>query len=275
LACPFAACPEPIKLKCWCIYTPLGSGLHAKLVLSCGPIYPGTESGASHGTAKCPERLCTHRVLPGCAAASRAASAGVTPPSSLIRAHASDQNPPADFGSTFIRRVFAGCHQSLLGVGPSRRYLRNPCIGAWTPTPQRPFRCICSFLPEGLRPHLRLKRFGTPDNRRDATSTTLNFSRLQSFRYVQAPILARPPGCTHRCGSMSTGQPGRLHHAMNMRLPVMNRGIATCLNRATGTAGLSPAGSRPCRPLPKSPLSPPECKSSISENIPKSKKKLS
>ena len=39
-----------------------------------------------------------------------------------------------------------------------------------------------------------------------------SISGLQSFRYVQAPTLARPPGCTHRCGS-TTGRPGRLHHA--------------------------------------------------------------
>ena len=31
--------------------------------------------------------------------------------------------------------------------------------------------------------------------------------------------------------------------------PTMSCGIATCLNRAIGTAGLSPAGWRPCRPL--------------------------
>jgi hypothetical protein len=37
--------------------------------------------------------------------------------------------------SSLVRRVFAGCHQSLLGVGPSRHYLCNPCVGAWTHTP--------------------------------------------------------------------------------------------------------------------------------------------
>ena len=31
----------------------------------------------------------------------------------------------------------------------------------------------------------------------------------------------------------------------------MTCGIATCLNRAIGMAGLSPAGLRPCRPLPR------------------------
>jgi hypothetical protein len=62
------------------------------------------------------------------------ASEGITPPSSLLRTHAPDQIPPVLF-VTLIRRVFAGCCQSLLEDGPSRRYLSNPCIGAWTLTP--------------------------------------------------------------------------------------------------------------------------------------------
>jgi hypothetical protein len=33
---------------------------------------------------------------------------------------------------SLVRWVFAGCRQSLLGNGPSRHYLRNPCIGART-----------------------------------------------------------------------------------------------------------------------------------------------
>ena len=118
------------------------------------------------------------------------------------------------------------------------------------PYPAVPLRCICSFLPGKHRPYLRRERFGTPNYRRNATSTTGNISGLQSFRYVQAPILARPPGCTHRYGSVSIGQLGRLHHAMNMWLPYMNCGIATCLYRAIDTTGLSPAGLRPCRLLP-------------------------
>jgi len=49
-----------------------------------------------------------------------------------------------------VRRVFAGCHQSLLGNGPSRRYLRNPCIGAWTPTPWRSFGARTRFFPKDI-----------------------------------------------------------------------------------------------------------------------------
>ena len=129
--------------------------------------------------------------------ASWATSEGVTPPSSLLRAHASDQNPPTGF-------------RFLIPVG-LRRLLPAPA-GSWpfpTLSPQSLHRCLdpypaaslrCSypFLPEGLRPHLRAQRFGTPQIRHNATSTARRISGLQSFAYVQAPMLARPPGCTHR-----------------------------------------------------------------------------
>jgi hypothetical protein len=62
-------------------------------------------------------------------------SEGITPPSSLRRAHAPRRNPLAGLGFRPIQRVFAGCCEPLLGVGGSRRYLHNPCIGAWSHTP--------------------------------------------------------------------------------------------------------------------------------------------
>ena len=43
--------------------------------------------------------------------------------------------PPRD--TALGRAVCAGCRQSLLGDGPSQRYLCNPCVGAWTHTPPR------------------------------------------------------------------------------------------------------------------------------------------
>src|SRR4029453_6936666 len=72
---------------------------------------------------------------------------------------------------------------------------------------------------------------------------------LQSFRHVQAPPLARPPGCSYRRSAKSSGQPGRLRHAMPVWLPITDCGIATCLNRAIDTTGLSPARLGPFRPL--------------------------
>ena len=60
------------------------------------------------------------------------------------------------------------------------------------PYPAASLRCSYPFLPEGLRPHLRAQRFGTPQIRHNATSTARRISGLQSFAYVQAPMLARP-----------------------------------------------------------------------------------
>ncbi len=106
--------------------------------------------------ALCPGPAKTHQVprapLPTigvtyCGVMSSTTSEGVTPPSSLLRTHAPDQIPPAGFGFP-IQQAFAGCCQSLLGDGLSRRYLRNPCMVAWTRTPQRPSGALTRFFPE-------------------------------------------------------------------------------------------------------------------------------
>jgi hypothetical protein len=106
------------------------------------------------------------------------------------------------------------------------------------PCPAVSSKCACSLLPWRQRPHLRRHRFGTPNYPCNATLTGNSFSRLQSFHYVQAPTLAGPPGCTHRCGTMPTGQPGRLHHASPGWLPAPGCGITTCPTRATDTLGI-------------------------------------
>ena len=86
----------------------------------------------------------------------------------------------------------------LLGDGPSRHYLCNPCVGAWTHTPPRLSSALAhSFLEStGLTPRkMRSAREIVPCN---ATSTGSRISGLQSFVYLQAPTLARPPDCIHR-----------------------------------------------------------------------------
>jgi len=37
----------------------------------------------------------------------------------------------------------------LLEVGLSQHYLRNPCVGAWTPTPWHPCSALARFFPQG------------------------------------------------------------------------------------------------------------------------------
>jgi hypothetical protein len=92
-------------------------------------------------------------------AVSCTASADITPPSSLLRTHAPDQSPPTDLGRPIIRWVFAGCRPSLLGDGPSRRYLYNPCVVAWTLTPPCSSGALARFFPRRLRLHVADRRF--------------------------------------------------------------------------------------------------------------------
>ena len=200
-------------------------------------------------TAMCREPLCPKPGVTCFGMMSCIMSEGITPPSSLILAHAPDQNPPADFGLNLFQQVFAGCRQSLLGDGPSRHYLCNPCVGAWTPTPQCPSSALARFFPEGNDLTSNVTGSAHQNTPCSATSTGFCFSGLQSFHYVQAPILARPSGCTHHWTSKCPGRPSRLHHASPRWLPIPRCGIATCLNWATGTTGLSPAGLWPYRLL--------------------------
>ena len=94
--------------------------------------------------------------------------------------------------------VSAGCCQPLLEEGPSRRYLCIPCAGAWSHTPRchlcalARFLQRCNGLAQGARGSAH-RILPAKQLQRD-----VQISRLQSFHDVQAPTLARPPGCSHR-----------------------------------------------------------------------------
>ena len=176
----------------------------------------------------------------------QAAWAGITRPSSLLRTHAPDLDAP---------RAFALARS--LGL---RRLLRAPAANRPFPTlslqslsrcldpyPTAISRCTCSFLPGRHRPHLTKDRFGSLDYPCMATSAGRHISGLQSFTHVQAPRLARPPGCSRRF----------LRRAARPFTPRISR-LVTCpelryryvCERTIHTAGLSPAGLQPCRLLP-------------------------
>ncbi len=82
---------------------------------------------------------------------------------------------------SLLRHVFAGCCQSLLGGGPSRRYLCNPCMGAWTPTPQRPFGAFTRFFPKGIG--LTSEITGSARQ----TTVTMQLQRRDSFEAAVNP----------------------------------------------------------------------------------------
>ncbi len=79
------------------------------------------------------------------------------------------------------------------------------------PYPAASLECTCPFLPREHRPHATKMRSAREIVTCNATSTGSRISGLQSFVYLQAPTLARPPDCIHR--SIRAGRPGRLHHA--------------------------------------------------------------
>jgi hypothetical protein len=137
----------------------------------------------------------------------------------------------------------------LLGRGPSRCYLLNLCGGAWTRTPPRFVGAPARFFPTNIGLTSHATSSARWDYHHSSNFSDEPISGLQSFRDVQAPPLARPPGCSYRRSTPSSGQPGRIRHAMPMWLPNTDCGIATCLNRAIDTTGLSPARLRPFRPL--------------------------
>ncbi len=121
------------------------------------------------------------------------------------------------------------------------------------PYPAATSRCIDPFLPGRHRPHVTFDTFGSRDLSLQSNFNRAKISGLQSFHHVQAPMLARPPGCTYRILRWAAGPFTPRHEP---EVPLRNCGITTCLNRVIGTTGLSPAGLRPCRPLHKRPFVP-------------------
>ena len=160
---------------------------------------PITE-GSSHlwlthpGSARCPEPLCPLRVLPLRGSVYRHLERHYP----LIIAHTgSCARPKPSRCFQCIQRVFAGCRQSLLGVGPSRCYLRKSFPRCLDPYPGGILWCICPFLPIEHRPSPDYKKVGSHTYPHSDFSTEL-LTRLQSFRYVQAPRFAHHPGRSYR-----------------------------------------------------------------------------
>ena len=186
----------------------------------------------------------THRAV-----TSSATSVDITPPSSLLRTHASDQIPP---NVSVFPCTLGLCSLSLLPAGTWPFPTLSPqslyrCLDTY---PVASLRCTYPFLAERLRPHHRSEMFGTPNDRRNATSTTEEFRGCNHSIVFKLPyLLDFPVAPTAKHTHMCPGQPSRLHHASPGWLPIPRCGIATCLNRATGTTGLSAAGLRPCRLL--------------------------
>ena len=148
-------------------------------------------------TTKCPEPLCPSQALP-VQVELPVPSEGTTP--SFFAPTDSCARPSSShlLDSRLVWWVFAGCHQSLLDAGPSRRCLCMSFLGCLTPYPGVSPGAFARFFPEdfGLPPSLTGSAL--PHLTRTATSVRKPFSGLQAFLDVQASKFARHPGRSDR-----------------------------------------------------------------------------
>ena len=125
-------------------------------------------------------------------------SAGITPPSSLLRAHAPVLPPPR---ASVVPSTPGLCR--LLSAPAGRRTFPTLslriCPYVLGPLPRWLLRCSYPFLPSRHRPSPRSDRVGAPPCPCSDFSTA-PFSRLQSFTHVQARRCAHHPGRSYRYG---------------------------------------------------------------------------
>lgn len=143
-------------------------------------------------TTKYPESLCPRSVLPPLG------RRDPPPPRTLLLVPSSYGlmrqtrwlSPPS--AMHLVPRVSAGCYQPLLPSGSSRLYLCKSFPRCLVPYPDGPTECSYLFLPRCHRPSP--KHYGSASRFHPRTRLSAGlFSRLQTFRYVQASTVCSPP----------------------------------------------------------------------------------
>ncbi len=87
------------------------------------------------------------------------------------------------------QQVFAGCYEPLLEDGPSRRYLCDPCIGAWVRTPPRLVGALVRFFPSSI---------GLPLGSRGSAPGKYPTTQLSVGKLLGAATIRLPSG-SHTC----------------------------------------------------------------------------
>jgi hypothetical protein len=160
-------------------------------------LFTGPTCPATPGTAKCPEPLCTLKVLP--LAPWRLAPRQRALPL-LHRSYELMRQ-----SQSLIAPRFHPCAPSLCrllsapagrGTFPTLSLRIFPHVLG--PLLRLLLWCIYPFLPTRLRPSLRSDQVGAWQ-RPYSNFSTASISELQSFTNVQARGFARHPGCSHRC----------------------------------------------------------------------------
>ena len=155
------------------MYAPASEWFATGLVHLYGSCYPSSKPGAHPEPPSAQSSFARPRCYLGRRDVKRLVSGRY---SAFIATTNSRAGPTPSFRLDFIleRTVFAGWRQPLLGIGPSRRYLRSLCQGARTHTPQRSLAhsaYVFRDRHQGHRPRPMPARLGTPDDPCPATST--------------------------------------------------------------------------------------------------------
>lgn len=175
---------------------------------------------------------------------------GVTPSSSLVRAHAPDLLPAIRLRHRLARTVFAACCQPLLGTGPSRRYLYRSFPACLDPYSGGSQGARARFFPQNIG----LPRLLTGSAYRGIPTATsvggLSRSCSHSLMFRPASLLATlvaPTSCLSALGSR-----GFYIRAYRGSLPPHAADMLSVQIRAIDGAGTStPQDRQPCRLLPK------------------------
>jgi hypothetical protein len=174
------------------MYTPLASGLHARLGDFQGSVYSVHDRGRPSPT-KCPEPLCLVKVLPlpewrpaplQEALPSLHSSYGL-----MCQTKTLLPALPIDSSGRSLQVVVSPCWALALPDVISA----SPSPVAWTPIPVGVPGAFTRFLPRTYQPSRTYHRLASHDIPYSDFSTGL-FSGLQSFLYVQAPGFARHSG---------------------------------------------------------------------------------
>jgi hypothetical protein len=181
--------------------------------------------------------------------ASSTTSKGITPSSSLLRAHAPNQLPPPDFVvHTYFQRSLQVAASSLLGTDSSRRYLRKSFLRCLALNPDGPTECTCLFLPRRHRPSLDPFQVGFPFLPRTRFSTVRFRGCHRAFLTFKPPSLLVSqiaPTAASFAGRPRLLLPGRTCFVTSARTGYAIRPIQAIDGERTFTF----LDLRPCRPL--------------------------
>jgi hypothetical protein len=220
------------RFKRWSVYTPAILVCLQPRLLTCRGVAPVFIKPAAIRPRKPPSVLSPFAQL-RCylrwGDVSVISSEGVTPPSSLLRAHV-----PLPLSSLLLRH--------LASLGESWQVVHSPCCprelpdviseslsldaGSHSPAVHRVLSPVSSTMSSAFP---KQGWVGFPHLSHELRLLARRVSRLQIFLYVPASKFAHPPDRSYRCDT-AAGQPGLLHPGISCFVTSTRTGYANRLN---------------------------------------------